>query len=95
MPLAGRRSRLEIYADILRTVQAEASAGRDTNVTRIQLAVRVPFNRFQFYVDDLAERRLLVKGSSLHITKEGEGFLRQYATMIRFMDQFGFSQELE
>lgn len=79
-PLKAKRSRLEIYADILTATKAEMqSSGDGAIVTRVQYQTRTPYMRFRRYLDIMQGLNLVqLLNGKITITSAGEELLLDY-----------------
>lgn len=77
MGLAARRSRVEIWTDILKEVQ---EAAENKPPSRIQTRVNLPYNRFWRHIETLDALGLLER-EPLRTTTAGERFLEDAANL--------------
>jgi len=87
------RSRLKIYLDLLRSIEAEGGRARFSHVLT---ETNVPYERFLGYLADLEERGFIVEergedGNYLVLTDRGRDFLRELKRMEYFLKGFGLS----
>jgi predicted transcriptional regulator len=81
-----RRSRVEIWRDILEAVRNANDKQDLVPPSRIQCTANVPHDRFWRHVEEM-ERRGLVQSEPLRATKEGERFLLQTGSLRDLLDQ--------
>ncbi len=86
------RSRLAIYADMLRAIAEEGNACP----TRVLQRANLSWDRLNRYLSDLKERDLIEeisKGDSkvYQVTEKGRRFLREFDRMRRILEAFGFN----
>jgi predicted transcriptional regulator len=67
--------------------------GEKPTITKIQIAVNVPFVRFKEYLDDMKARGLISVESEVSLTKQGERYLEEYRKVREFLEEFGFIKE--
>lgn len=73
-----KRSRLEIYADILGAIKTESSPDGAV-VTRVQYQTRAPFVRFKKYLEVMQSLNLIrLLNGRIIITQAGEDLLSDY-----------------
>jgi predicted transcriptional regulator len=91
----GRRTTVDIYADILEVVKRHGGRGR---ITRISYGVGMPVDRLKKFLDKLSEYGL-VRGNEIEaedggsaqaylLTLRGQEFLEVYWKMKAFLDVF-------
>ena len=82
-----RRSKLEIYYDILGAITKESQYG-EVKPTRIQFASHTSYDKLIIYFDELEKKQMLVK-STLVITEKGQKFLKEYNKIDEFLREIG------
>jgi predicted transcriptional regulator len=82
-----RRSKLEIYYDILNAITKESTFG-EVKPTRIQFISHTSYDKLIIYLDELEKKQLLVK-STLTITEKGKKFLQEYHKIDEFVREIG------
>lgn len=80
-----RRSRVEIWRDILEAVRDAKDKQHNVPPSRIQTTANVPHDRFWRHVEEM-ERRGLVQSEPLSPTEEGERFLTQTGGLRALLD---------
>lgn len=60
-------------------------------LSRVQLQMRVPFDRLKNYVFELRELDLIDDVVSLKLTEKGKRFIEEYQRILDFMKQMGKS----
>ncbi len=70
-----RRSKLQIYSDILNAINNE-SQNDDVKITRIQLSSKMSFDKIKQYIIDLEKYGLIESQSGLKITDKGRLFMK-------------------
>ncbi len=83
-----RRSRQQIFAEILDAIIEEARSQDEVKITRVQSKVYVPFDRFKEYLADMRKRGF-IEETSLKITDRGLKFLEEYKLVKTFLARFG------
>ena len=83
-----RRSRQQIFAEILDAIIEETRSQEEVKITRVQSKVYVPFDRFKEYLADMRKRGL-IEETSLKATERGLKFLEEYKLVKTFLARFG------
>lgn len=73
-----RRHKIEIYYDILFSVQREEKKEGAAKPTRIHHLSNMSYDKFLRYLDELASKNMIVKGDTLSLTKRGHEFVKEY-----------------
>jgi predicted transcriptional regulator len=81
---------MTIYGDLLSALRPEEKAERIVLI-RVQLKIKVPFNRLKKYIEELVDLGLVQDETSLKITEKGRLFIREYKRISEFMKQMGIS----
>ncbi len=86
------RSKLKIYADILRTIDRD---GGKTRITRLVYGANLPNDRLKEYLNDLMTRGLVKEipqedYSEYSLTQAGIQFLQEMKRVENFTATFGF-----
>ena len=79
-----RRSKLEIFNDILSTIQDESSYG-EVKPTRIAHIENISYENLSKYLDELKVKYLITDSSTL--TEKGRKFLQDYERIHNFVVQ--------
>ncbi|MCS7386077.1 MAG: hypothetical protein NDF55_05005 [archaeon GB-1867-005] len=85
------RSRLQIMADILKTIRDE---GGRAGITRILYGANLSYDRLTRYLKELSEAKLLREmeesGKTIFVlTERGYEFLKEYRRIKEFAEAFG------
>ena len=83
-----RRDRMKIYRDILSILYHETKKEKVV-LTHVQLKTNVPYDRLKKYIDELKELGLIQDELSLQLTEKGQQYLREYQTVLDFMERMG------
>jgi predicted transcriptional regulator len=92
MKQIARRDRLKIYGDLLSILYAENKEEKIV-LTRIQLQMKVPFDRLKTYISELSSLGLIQDESSLKLTEKGKQYLVEYEKVLNFMKQMGITYQ--
>ena len=84
-----RRDKLKIYGDLL-SIIGETTPDKIV-LTRVQIRMNVPFNRFKTYIAELKELGLVQDETSLKLTDKGRQYVREYKAMLDFMTRMGIT----
>ena len=87
-----RRDRLKIYGDLLAILYDESKKGKFT-LTRVQIRLKVPFDRMKKYISELGALELIESEESLKLTEKGKKYLKEYEKVLDFMDDMGIGYE--
>jgi predicted transcriptional regulator len=79
-----KRSQLELFHDILESVQKESSYDKALP-TRVQQSSNLSYDKFSKYLDELKNRNLVTQDSPLNITEKGKQFLQDYGKIKNFL----------
>ena len=91
MGVPPRRSRLQIWTDLLVAIRMESRQGPATP-TRVQSIANLPHDRFRRHLLELQQRGL-IDLQPMMITARGNDFLRQCAEMQEFLQRFGLAED--
>jgi predicted transcriptional regulator len=83
-----RRSKLQIYGDLLHIIEAEYKNGKIV-LTRIQTKINVPFDRLKKYLSELKSLALIEDEKTLKVTEKGKRYMKEYGHVMDFMDRMG------
>jgi len=92
MKQIARRDRLKIYGDLLSILYAENKEEKIV-LTRIQLQMKVPFDRLKTYISELSSLGLIQDESSLKLTEKGKQYLVEYEKVLDFMKRMGITYQ--
>ena len=81
-----RRTKLEIFNDILIAIQKESFYG-NVKPTRVQQKCNISYDKFSKYVDELTKRKLITHDSTLCITDKGKQLLIDYVKIKSFLTE--------
>jgi predicted transcriptional regulator len=90
MKIKNRRDKMKIYGDLLAILIAEPKSEK-VILTRIQVKMNVPFDRFKQYLFDLEELGFIENQASLKLTDKGRHYLEDYRKILDLMDHMGIS----
>jgi predicted transcriptional regulator len=82
-----KRSKMEIYNDILTAIRAESTDG-EPRPTRIQAKSNLAYDKLMRYLGELEGRELIVQ-DPLQITGRGRDFLEDYRRIQGFLKEMG------
>lgn len=85
-----RRDKMKLYGDLLAVLRDEANTDKIV-LTRIQVKMRVNYDRLMSYISELYSLGLIEDETSLKLTEKGKQYLREYKTMLDFMDRMGLT----
>ena len=76
---------MEIYNDILRAIQDEASLG-EIKPTRVQYRCNMSYDKMTNYFTELEKKKMMLT-SPLSITEKGQKFLQDYSKIKEFTEK--------
>ncbi len=80
-----RRSKLEIYNDILNAIQKESQEG-EVKPTRIQHQSNLSYDKMTRYLKEL-ENKKMITVSPINLTEKGIKFLNDYEKIKDFLSE--------
>jgi predicted transcriptional regulator len=92
MKKIARRDRLKIYGDLLSILYAENKEEKIV-LTRIQVQMKVPFDRLKTYISELNHLDLIQDETSLKLTEKGKQYLVEYEKVLDFMKRMGITYQ--
>jgi predicted transcriptional regulator len=90
MKKIARRDRMKIYGDLLSILYAENKEEKIV-LTRIQVQIKVPFDRLKNYISELNDLGLIQDETSLKLTEKGKQYLTEYGKVLDFMKRMGIA----
>jgi len=90
MKKIARRDRLKIYGDLLSILSADKTEEKIV-LSRIQVQIKVPFDRLKIYISELKDLSLIQDETSLKLTEKGKLYLVEYRKILNFMKQMGIA----
>ena len=91
MKRIARRDKMKIYGDLLSILNAESRSTEKIVLTRVQVKLKVPFDRLKSYISDLADLELIEDKVSYKLTEKGKQYLNEYMTILDFMERMGIA----
>ena len=83
-----RRDKLKIYGELLSILYAEKNEEKIV-LTRVQVQMKVPFDRLKIYISELNDLGLIEDKTYLKLTEKGKQYLEEYGKIIDFMKRMG------
>jgi predicted transcriptional regulator len=90
MKRIARRDKLKIYGDLLSILYADNREDKIV-LTRVQVQIKVPFDRLKGYISELTELGLIDDETSLKLTDKGKQYLVEYEKVLDFMKRMGIA----
>ena len=81
---------MKIYGDLLTILDKEDRTEKIV-LTRIQVQMKVPFDRLKIYIEELEDLGLVQEDISLKPTEKGKEFIAEYEKIIVFMKRMGIA----
>jgi predicted transcriptional regulator len=85
-----RRDKLKIYGDLLSVLYIENRSEKIV-LTQVQIKINVNFDRLKTYINDLVTLGLIKDETSLKLTEKGIQYLREYESVLDFINRMGLS----
>ena len=82
-----KRSKMEIYNDILSAIKLELTAG-EARPTRIQAVSNLAYDKMTRYLVELEGKRMITQ-NPIAITERGREFLQDYDRIRDFLQEMG------
>ncbi len=81
---------MKIYGDLLSILYA---GNKDEKIvlTRVQVQIKVPFDRLKIYITELKDLGLIEDETSLKVTEKGKEYLVEYEKVLGFMKRMGIA----
>ena len=83
-----KRSRMEIYDDILKGIEQELRSGGEVKPTRVQQRCNLAYDKFSRYLGEMAAKELIHR-KPISITAKGLDFLQDHRRIRRFVHEIG------
>ena len=74
-----RRSKLQIFYDVLSAIKEDSQNNEKISYTRIQFKCNTSYDKLLRYIDEMNAKQLLKSGSKIEITEKGEKFHQDYS----------------
>ncbi len=74
-----RRSKLQIFYDVLSAIKEDSQNNEKISYTRIQFKCNTSYDKLLRYFDEMKAKQLLKSGSEIEITEKGETFYQDYS----------------
>ena len=74
-----RRSKLQIFYDVMSAIKEELQNSDEISYTRIQFKCNTSYDKLLRYLDEMKAKQLLKSGSEIEITEKGEKFYQDYS----------------
>ena len=74
-----RRSKLQIFYDVLSAIKEDSQNNEKISYTRIQFKCNTSYDKLLRYIDEMKTKQLLKNDSVIEITEKGEKFYQDYS----------------
>ena len=81
-----RRTKLEIFNDILIVIKEESLYG-EAKPTKVQQKCNISYDKFSRYIDELRKKKLISQNSPLCITNKGKQLVKDYRKIKGFLTE--------
>ena len=93
-----KRSRFELYGDILEAIQDDINRNRTARLTRVYGKSNVPYDRFKGYISNLKDNNLIEilevgDHAEIKLTERGLEYIEEYARVTNFLIAFGLQEK--
>jgi predicted transcriptional regulator len=93
-----RRSKFELYGDILLAIRRDIDENNSARLTRVYGKSNVAYDRFKGYIDDLKKNNLIDISTvedheEIKLTPRGLEYIEEYARVNKFLAAFGLSEK--
>ncbi len=86
-----KRSRMDIYNDILSSLRFETNGGKKGSPTRVSQRANLPYDRFQRTLEELVELKMVSRSEgALALTQKGIECLKEFDKINGFLRRMGF-----
>jgi len=84
-----RRGKLEIYFDILRSIESDSHSFDGVRPTRIQQQSNLSYDKFARYLKDLEDKTMIIRWPSISLSNKGKVFINEYKGIKEFIEKMG------
>lgn len=84
-----RRHKLQIYYEILSAIREESMNAGEVRPTRIQHLSNMSYDKLSRYLNELEEKKMVIKNNTLSLTDKGHEFLKEYQRMQDLIERMG------
>ncbi|MGI0080676.1 MAG: winged helix-turn-helix domain-containing protein [Nitrososphaerales archaeon] len=93
-----KRSRFELYGDILLAIREDVDKNSTARLTRVYGKANVPYDRFKGYINDLRKNALIEISvvndhEEIKVTKRGFEYIQEYVHVDKFLIAFGLREK--
>ena len=74
-----RRSKIQLYYDIITAIVEDTQNNDSVSPTRIQFKCNTSYDKLAKYLEEMKERQILEKEKAIKITEKGMKFHKDYA----------------
>ncbi len=82
-----RRSRLQIFYDVLSAIKEDSQNNDKISNTRIQFKCNTSYDKLLRYFEEMNAKQLLKSGSEIEITEKGEKFYQDYSIINELINE--------
>lgn len=83
-----KRTRMEIYNDILKGIEQELRSGGEVKPTRVQQRCNLAYDKFSRYLREMVAKEMIHR-EPISITAKGLDFLQDHRRISRFVHEIG------
>ena len=82
-----RRSKLQIYYDVITSILVDKQEHGQVSKTRIQQKCNTSYDKLIKYLDEMDEKELIKKEQGIEITESGNRFFEDYSKINNMIDE--------
>ena len=82
-----KRSKLQIYYDVISAILLEKQIHPEISKTRIQQRCNTSYDKLIKYIDEMQEKGLLKNSENLKLTESGNRFFTDYSRINNMIDE--------
>ena len=82
-----RRSKLQIFYDVLSAIKEDSQNNEKISYTRIQFKCNTSYDKLLRYIDEMKTKQLLKSSSEIKITEKGEKFYQDFLIINEYINE--------
>lgn len=85
--MKNKRSKLQIYYDIISAIQSDMQSNGEVSKTRIQQKCNTSYDKLIKYIQEMEEKNLLKNNTDLEVTELGYRFFDDYSKVNNMINE--------
>jgi len=85
--MKNKRSKLQIYYDIISAIQSDKQSNGEVSKTRIQQKCNTSYDKLIKYIQEMEEKNLLKNNTGLEVTELGYRFFDDYSKVNNMINE--------